>query len=289
MRISRLFILCAGIVLLLSVAISGERDADTSRSPVYSRYVLNSGEEYIGIQIDESAETIRIQTVSGIELDIPRNKLRSVTPLYGKILRGKWIEPDPSHSRYIISPTAYPIGKGNSYFRDLWVIFPSYNWGPTENISVLLGAGTFPGLSISEYPLIAGVKYSLPPLKKIRTAVGVQYFSFNSDFKAGFLFGTLTAGDKFTHASVSLGWGYGISDGDWEIMERPILTLSGYHRISRHGALVSENWIFPDADFVPLSLSYRFVGQKFSVDVGYVFFTDSDVTGFPLLNFAWHF
>ena len=107
----------------------------------------------------------------------------------------------------------------------------------------------------------------------------------------GFFFGTATVGDRFNHASISLGWGYVEGKGNWYIADRPIIILAGNKRITDNLALITENWIFPevDLDASPLSLAVRFFGKKIAVDIGGIFILKSEGAPTPILDFTYYF
>ncbi|MEE8340910.1 MAG: hypothetical protein V3R52_02300 [Candidatus Neomarinimicrobiota bacterium] len=254
--------------------------------------ITTDGFEIVGTIIEETDDEYQVETTSGIAMTIPKNIVAEIEAFSGLIKEGKLYNPDPNKSIYIFSPSAYPIGKGNKYFRDFWIVFPSMNFGLSDVFSLQLGGIWLPGIDLDHIPLIGSVKASLYQKEKLSLAGGLMYTKI-ADFGAGFIFATGTYGDNFNHTSFSLGWGYGNFDNKWEIMDRPIVVIAGNYRLSQSFALVTENWILPEfaLDEIPLSLSMRFLGKKFSLDIGALIILTMLEEGLPIpiLNFTYHF
>jgi hypothetical protein len=254
--------------------------------------ITSDGSEIIGKIIEESDINYKIETISGIVMTIPKNIVSEIESYKGVIKEGKLYNPDPNKSIYIFSPSAFPIGKGNKYFRDFWIVFPSVNFGLSDVFSLQVGGIWLPGIDLEHIPLIGSIKASFYQKEKFSLASGLMYTKI-ADLGAGFIFTTSTYGDNFNHTSLSLGWGYGRFDNEWEIMDRPIVVIAGNYRLSQSFALVTENWILPELalDEIPLSLSMRFLGKKFSVDIGALIILAMLEEGLPipLLNFTYHF
>jgi len=215
-----------------------------------------------------------------------------MTEFDGLVKEGKLYRTDPNKSMYIFSPSAFPIGKGNKYFRDFWILFPSMNFGLSDVFSLQVGGIWVPGIEVDKIPLIGSIKASIYQQGKLSLASGVMYTKI-PNAGAGFVFATGTYGDNFNHTSLSLGWGYSKFDNEWNIMDRPIAVVAGNYRLSQSFALVTENWIFPELAFneIPFSLSLRFLGKKLSVDIGAIIILDvlSEGMPIPIINFTYHF
>lgn len=253
---------------------------------------LNDGSQITGSITSETEIDYNIETTSGIIMTIPKNIVTEIEIYKGVIKEGKLYNPDPNKSIYIFSPSAFPIGKGNKYFRDFWIIFPSMNFGLSDIFSLQVGGIWVPGISIDKIPLIGSIKASIYQKGKFSLASGIMYTKI-PNAGAGFVFATGTFGDNFNHTSLSLGWGYSKFDNEWNIMDRPIAVIAGNYRLSQSFALVTENWIWPELAFneIPFSLSLRFLGKKLSFDVGAVIILSLIEEGLPipLINFTYHF
>ena len=255
----------------------------------------SDGNIFIGTLIEEDENLYRIVTNSGIDIDIPKSIVKEVN--YIELLSGEegLYRPDPNKSMYLFAPSAYPIGDGNSYIRNFEVFFTSYNRGFKENISIQAGALIFP-MPLEYVPAILSAKYSFPKKNNIQFSTGALYmtmpFSGISSFATGITFANATIGDLFRHYSICLGWGYFRDERDVEFMENPLIVFAGNERLSDRTALVFEFWKFPDVEiqYSPLLISTRFIGRKFSVDIGAAIFLELLDEGLPIpiLNFTYH-
>ena len=253
------------------------------------------GTEIIGIIQKETESTYSVKSPAGLLTEIPKTSVAKISTFEGKIINGKIYFPDPNKSMYLFAPSAFPIGHNKSYCRDFCLFFPSYNRGLTNTVSLQAGAFVFPGADFSTTPIVLSGKISLPPIGQTQIAGGVMYISFpaQSDvsFGGGFAFGTATLGNRFSHLSSSLGWGFFQVENRWEFQSEPIIVLSGNYRISNSIAFVGEWWRFPGSDLgeTPFMISGRFIGRKIAVDIGVITTLHSVGFGIPLLNFTYHF
>ena len=293
------------ILLILPVFIfSQETNTDTTLSRQMVEIITYDNNEYIGYLSSENDETITITTLDGINIMIPKASIVKQAEFYGKSEVGKILRADPNKSMYMFAPSAFPIGHQKSYCRDFCVVFPSYNRGFGDNISVQMGAFWFPGVPFDETPLVGSVKMSLPSIAKTQFAGGIMYvrlpgFGATSRDKSrdddenigmGFTFITGTIGDNFTHASASIGWGYSQVEGEWDFMDEPILVLAGNYRSSDRFALIYEGWFFPEAEIEtqPMTGAIRFLGKRFSFDFGGIFIMEMEGVPFPIINFTYY-
>ena len=258
----------------------------------------SDGNIFIGTLVEEDENSYRIVTNSGINIDVPKSSVKEVNYIELSSYEEGLYRPDPNKSMYLFAPSAYPIGDGNSYIRDFQVFFPSYNRGFKENISIQAGALTFPFMPIKYVPVILSVKYSFPKKNDVQFSTGALYMTtpFNSESSgatgAGIAFANATIGDLFSHYSICLGWGYYRDELDFEFMENPIIVFAGNERLSDRTALVFEFWTFSDLEiqYSPLFISTRFIGRKFSVDIGAGSSLELLQEGIPIpiLNFTYH-
>ena len=254
------------------------------------------GNIFVGTLIQEDENLYRIVTNSGINIDIPKSSIKEVNYIELSSHEDGLYRPDPNKSMYLFAPSAYPIGEGNSYIRDFQVFFPSYNRGFKKNISIQAGALIFPFIDIEYIPAILSAKYSFPKKNNIQFSTGALYMTtplnFESSWATGITFVNATIGDLFRHYSICLGWGYLRDERDFELMQNPIIIFAGNERLSDRTALVFEFWKFPDLEiqYSPLLISTRFIGRKFSVDIGAAIFLELLDEGIPIpiLNFTYH-
>lgn len=254
----------------------------------------NDGNIFLGTVIEESDIGYRLKTQDGIVISVPLASVKRVSKIETAEIDGQVWRADPNKSMYLFAPSAFPIEKHKAYCRDFCLFFPSYNRGFGNNFSFQAGAFVFPGMPLDQVPIVLSGKFSLPQVGPARLATGMMYVNFPQEdnaFGLGFVFGTATFGDRFTHFSTTLGWGYGRYEDDWNFMDKPILVLSGNKRISNSFAIVAEYWLPPEVDdpsSLPIAISGRFIGRRIAVDVGGFFSKSMEGIPLPLINFTYH-
>ncbi len=266
--------------------------------------ITTDGSEIIGKIIKETDTDYKIETPAGLTVSVPKTAVFKMKEFDGLVKEGKLYRADPNKSMYLFAPSAFPIETGNKYCRDFCVFFPSMNYGVNNVISVQAGFIWVPGINLNEIPLIGSIKATVFQKDKFGLAGGAMYIripdfsgdnnDYNTSGGGGFLFATGTYGDRFNHGSLLVGWGYGHSDGEWTLMDRPIVVLAGNFRVSNTIAIITENWFPPDLEFsqFPFMVAGRFFGKRIAVDIGGIFIIDIIKDGglpIPLINFTYHF
>lgn len=254
------------------------------------------GSTFIGHVEKQDSAFIEMVTLSGMRLTMQRKQvvsLQAVDP--DDIHNGKYWFPNPNATRYLFGTSAFTLKPGEGYYQNTYLLLNSFNVGITNNISI---GGGFEFISTFASGFHNPIFFLTPKVgfkvtDKFRAGGGVYYLSaprlFNSGRSgSGILYGITTYGTPNSNVSLGAGWGF-ITKG--EFSERPALTLSGMHRLSRKVALVSENWFIPDSDryYTIASYGIRFFGEKLSVDLA--FFNNSDIVkslfiGIPYLDFV---
>jgi len=252
------------------------------------------GNIFLGTIVEETAEGYQLKTQDGIIINVPTESVKSLNKIETASVEGQVWRADPNKSMYLFAPSAFPIEKHEAYCRDFCLFFPSYNRGFGNNFSLQAGAFVFPGMELDVVPIVLSGKFSLPQVGPARLAAGMMYVSVpleNSEFGAGLAFGSATIGNRFTHFTASLGWGYFRDGAEWEFANDPILVLAGNKRISNSFAIVAEYWLPPEVDDpsdLPIALSGRFIGRRIAVDIGGFFSKNMVGIPFPLINFTYH-
>jgi len=252
------------------------------------------GNIFLGTIIKESDEGIILKTQDGIQISVPNSSIKNLSKIETTEVEGQVWRADPNKSMYLFAPSAFPIEKQKVYCRDFCLVFPSYNRGFGNNFSLQAGAFVFPGMQFDNIPIVLSGKFSLPELGPARLATGMMYISVpgqSTSFGAGFAFGSATIGNRFTHFTASLGWGYFRDENEWDFAEKPILVLASNIRVLNSFAVVAEYWLPPEVDDptnLPIALSGRFIGRRFAVDIGGFFTKDLEGIPLPLINFTYH-
>jgi len=88
-----------------------------------------------------------------------------------RIRKGDYWFPNPNRTRMYIGPTGHMLPKGEGYFADMYVFFPSVAYGLTDNITLSAGLSLFPGLNIDEQLVYFMPKVGLAATENISLAV----------------------------------------------------------------------------------------------------------------------
>jgi len=298
------------LALAATVAASSVGSADDAPSAVVT-ITLKDGGTLVGTVVHEDEASLTLRTASGTELKLPREAVASREARDAKdALRASSPLSDPNDSRLMFAPTGRPLGKGNGYFSDHYVLFPGFAYGLTKNISVAGGVSVIPALGISEQVFYVSASSAWKLNDTTSFALGGLYAGGPDDEIRGgaALFGIATFGRSDRSLSLGMGWlatreeeytygprGEFSTHGEWRIRDAPVLMVGGSLRVARNLSLVSESWLFLGTDFdpsqQPFGLSLRFFSGRISADVGVVLVAEVLEEGFPVpwLSFSYHF
>lgn len=255
------------------------------------RLVLSDGSKVVGQITMLSADSVGIRSAAATTT-IARRSVREARAYPLSAMRNGELWPENPHAtRLLFSPTAIPLREGESYFADFWVFLISAAHGVTDRFTLGGGMTLLPGLSIEKNVLYALPKYTVVSRPKAKFAVGGLLASvpLDSDRRKslGLLYAVGTAGSR--ESNVTLGTGFWYVGN--KVSGKPVLTLGGQTRVSRHVALISENWFIPsegsDAGFLTYGL--RLLEDSFAVDLAFGAPMDGggvSFPGVPLLGFA---
>lgn len=256
---------------------------------------LSDGSSFNGQIIEESDQIILFRTVSGMEMRIQKNMVKSIKPFQGKMVEGKYYRLDPNYSRLLFAPTGRPLKKGHGYFSDFYVFFPSVSYGITDYFTLMGGFSFIPGVSLKDQLKYFAPKIGVDINEKWAFSAGVLYGTVE-DYGAGIGFAVITAGERDKSFTVGMGLGYTKDKKEhFEFAEYPILMLGGNMRISNSMALVTENWFALGETFKiseqPFTIAMRFFGNNLSADVGFIIVAEVIKDGFPIpwLSFVYNF
>ena len=256
---------------------------------------LNDGSTLTGKITKVNVDSIAFTTQMG-EMTISIDKIVEIKEVASSSFKGgKFWFPNPNQTRLYLSPTGRMLKKGQGYFSDLLLFFPSVSFGVTDNITLGGGVSLFPGVDIDKqlYYLIpkigfnAGKNVAIAGSVLIMRIPGFDDDGFDTPKSMGIVFGTCTIGGEDNSFTFGVGHGY---VGD-EFAESPAVLFGGEYRIARRLSLVSENWKFPDVDNPLISYGLRFFGESISVDLALfnVLSEDFFFPGIPMVGFIWNF
>jgi len=252
---------------------------------------LKNGSSMFGriTQIGDSTVTF----VSDIgETKINIGNIKEIKIIAAKAVKGGnyWFE-NPNLTRLYFSSTGRMLKARQGYFCDYYLFFPGVAYGITDNVSFGAGMSIFPGLDLSEQLYYVSPKVGISATKNTNLSLGLLFFAPPKIDDERFTFGVLMANGTFggPDASFTAGIGYGFVKDDFA--DKPVVTLGGEVRFARRISFVSENWVLPGTDQIPIIYGLRFFGEGLSVDLGLVNMIGEDAIfpGVPWVDFVFNF
>ncbi len=252
---------------------------------------MKDGSVLLARVVDEEAGGLKIVTLGGVAIDLPRTSIESVKPRENAEASAR---PSGSNdTRLLFSPTGRPLPRGAGYFSDHFLVFPGAAYGLTDNLSIGAGVSVIPGLGLSEQLFYVSPRIGKQFSDRVAVSGGVLYArggegTDNAELGVGFAMATFGGPDK----SLTLGLAVPIGR---EVSRTPVLIVGGTARLSRNLSLVSENWLVLGEGFKlseqPFALGVRFLGDRLSADVGLILIGDVVKEGFPVpwVSVSYHF
>jgi hypothetical protein len=283
---------------------AGDEALADPREPV-TVILKDGGGRLVGTIVEEDEAAITLKTASGQELRLLRDSIASVEHGTRSENAGSALPRDPNETRLMFSPTGRPLGKGDGYLSNHYVLFPGFAYGLTKNLSLGGGFSTIPGLGLDEQVFYVSAQAGFRKSEKTAFAVGGLYTAApaEEDLAAAVAYGVVTLGRP--DRSLTLGLALAsVRDEEYQYGPRgyvettkwrsePIVMVGGTARVARRLSFVSENWLFLDK---PMSeqafgLALRFFSDRISVDAGFVFVPEILDEGLPIpwLSFSYHF
>lgn len=279
---------------------------EVAPAPDQVTVTLKDGGRLVGTIVTEDEAAVTLRTTSGLELRLLRDAIASVEP--GRGANGGVPPPptDPNETRLMFAPTGRPLGKGDGYFSNHYVLFPGFAYGLTGNLGLAGGVSTIPGLGLDQqiYYVSTQLGWKLSP-KAALSFGGLYAAGAEEELGAAVLFGVTTLGRPDRSLTLGLGLAstreeeaqfgnrgqYLGSTQRWR--SEPVVMVGGTLRVARRAALVTESWLFLDKPLSeqPFGLALRLFADRISVDVGFVFVPELIDEGFPIpwLSFSYHF
>jgi hypothetical protein len=296
-------------VLVAALAAPGFAATDGA-APERVTITLKDGGTLVGTVVAEDENAVTLRTGSGVELELPKQAIasRSATPTTSEPAAPAPLT-DPNESRLMFAPTGRPLGKGNGYFSDHYVLFPGFAYGLTNNLSLSGGVSAIPAIGLSEQVFYVSASSAWKLGDKAALAIGGFYAGQEAELGVASFFGVSTFGTPDRSLSVGLAamavreeeyleGRYGEYIGSrtyWRFRDAPVVMVGGSLRLARHVSLISESWLFLGEDFQlseqPFGFALRFFNGRLSADVGVVLVKEVLDEGFPVpwLSFSYHF
>jgi len=288
--------LYAILIIVLAVFLSSDIHADKNKngeitvkipdSGYVQMLITGEGAKFIGRIIRIEDFEIEFETDYGI-LIIPKSRIRSMREIPETAMqKGEFWLPDPNRTRLYFAPTGRMIPKGEGYFADYYLFFPTVNYGLSEKISLGGGFSLFPTGNMKDQVYFFTPKFSLYQTEELSLAVGTLMAKIPDEPLVNLLYGVGTWGTS--DKSFTLALGYGMVGTD--IADKPLVVLGGHKRISRRTSFITENWIIPEVEHAIISYGIRFFGEQLSVDLALLnVMPDAIFPGIPYVDFVYNF
>ena len=227
-------------------------------------------------------DTIVLVTLAGARIEVERSQISAAQSARGNVVRGEFWREDPNSSRLLFTATGRTLKKGEAYIGTYLIVLPFFAVGLTDRITVAGGAPVLFGLL---EPFYVAPKIQLFSTAKAAVSVGTLAF-FLDDEVVGINYGVGTFGTP-DHA-VTLGVGFGYSGQ--EFSNQPVAMIGGETRLNRRLKLLTENYFLPGEEGLVFSAGLRFIGERFSTDLGIAGVAgDGSACCIPLINFSYAF
>ena len=243
---------------------------------------LMDGSVLFGRVTAVEGETIVLVTLVGARVEVERSQIRVARPAEGRVVEGEFWGEDPNSSRLFFTATGRTLKKGEAYVGTYIIVLPFFAVGLTDRITVAAGA---PVLFGELEPFYVAPKVQVFRTARAAISVGTLALFFDDEIVGiNYAVGTFGTPD---HA-LTLGLGFGFS-GD-QFSNQPVAMIGGETRTSRRIKLVTENYFLPGEDGLLFSAGLRFIGDRFSTDLGIAGFVGgTSACCIPLINFSYAF
>ena len=228
-------------------------------------------------------DTIALVTSGGIGVEVERAQVREVRLAQGRVVKGEFWREDANSSRLFFTATGRTLGRGQAYIGTYLVVLPFVAVGITDRLTLAAGA---PVLFGEFEPFYIAPKLQLVRTERANVSLGTLII-FYEDESVGITYGVGTFGTQDN--ALTLGLGFGFSGDDYS--SEPVAMIGGEVRASRRVKLITENYFLPGDTGLVFSGGLRFIGERFSTDVGIAGGSDDGafVCCVPLLNFSYAF
>ena len=256
------------LTLLFAAAGASAQVDTTTAAPV--RVELTDGSTLIGTIERETDEVVYFRTTSGVEMRLPRDRIKSREKLSGRIVDGAYRRYDPNRTRLFFAPTARAIGAERGYVAAYELFFPFLAAGVGDAVSLAGGFSLIPG---AEGQLVyAAPKVTFVQTQQTHLAVGVIAGTIlgpeTGGGFGGLAFGLGTFGGAEQSVTVGAGLGH-VAGEQLSETSHPLLLVGGEDQVSNSIKVLTENYIyFADDVTIIFSGGIRFFNDTLAADLG---------------------
>jgi len=279
------------------------QQAEVSADSIFELRVGDGSRTY-GRIVEMREDKLVFETIAGVRMEVNRAFAR-LQPARGRIVDGEFWPEDKHTTRLFFAPTGRTLNAGEGY-AGLFFVLPFVGYGASDNITL---AGGMPLVGSAEsVPIWIAPKLRVynTPTTQISTGVFAVhvpgYESYDYDYGTGIgrsrrepssfvgiAYGVGTFGDLDN----ALHLGSGVTFGGDET-EVPLM-VGGEFRMSRKHKFVTENWLLPVTGSGALSGGIRFMGDRWTTDLGLMAIMGTGDWGgdtipyFPIVSFSYAF
>ena len=229
------------------------------------RFALHDGTQLHGLSIRAASDTLIVRTSGGLEIAVPDAQIARVDLLQGQIHEGEFRRSDPNGTRLLLSSTGRGLKRGQGYFADYYLFFPTLAVGVTNNLSVSGGVSIVPTAPSQLAYLGPKLAFEITPNVNLATgALHVMIPEESDDVTLGYAVGTFGS----LRSAITLGAAIPLNK---TLDDSPVLLIGGELQISNNAKLLTENWIFThDNGMLIYSGGVRFFGERLAVDLAMI-------------------
>ena len=266
-------------------------ESDTSKVEII-QVKLKNGNTLVGELIKLKSDSVVIKNEQFGRIAFAKSEIKTYTGL-DKMLadddeEGGWNK-EKYQSQYLLSPTARPIGKGNSYYSNFNIFANTFSFGVSDNFSITAG---FEAVSIlaGEFPIVfINPKLSIPAGENLYFGVGTAVVLVNFDDEinvGGLAYANTTMCSATKNFTACIGLSYTL-DGD---TDAPLIYQLGFTLpLGKKVSILAESFVDSSFDGI-LNLGLRIITKSNIVfDAGITRPTGVDdigIIGLPLLSLS---
>ena len=238
---------------------------------------LTSHKTHKGRVVAADDTSLTVVTLAAATVVLPQRAIAEWHRLHGTVTPAGFRPTDLTAHRLFFGPTARTVSRGGGYLADYDVFLVAGGYGVSDRVMLSAGALLLESLDSAGHRVtgsglgFADGRVGLVRGRRVAVAVGAFWGSSkgslegHSDGSVGAGYGVVTLGSN-DHAVTVLG-GYPFASRSFE--KAAIVMLGGETRIGRRFKLVTESWKLPQISRVASVYGVRWLGDDFSVEVGF--------------------
>jgi hypothetical protein len=261
---------------------------------------VGDGARSYGRVVQTTDDHVIFETITGVRMEVNRAFAR-LQPARGRIVDGEFWPEDKHTTRLFFAPTGRTLRAGDGY-AGLFFILPFVGYGASDNITLAGGMPLIGEANSTPIWIAPKLRVHNSPTAQVSTGVFAVHmpgeerydyatgrYSRESSSLMGIAYGIATLGDLDNAFHIGSGITFGADEMDVPIM------LGGEFRMSRRHKFITENWLLPLNGVGALSGGVRFLGDRWTTDLGWMALIDGeagdgfDIPYFPIVSFSYAF